>query len=47
MTDSGAPGRDLQRELALLSARNERIAEALVAAREQIVELKRQLDELA
>lgn len=47
MTDSGAPGRDLQRELALLSARNERIAEALVAAREQIIELKRQLDELA
>jgi proteasome-associated ATPase len=47
MTDPGAPGRDLQRELALLSARNERIAEALVAAREQIVELKRQLDELA
>ncbi|CAN5422122.1 proteasome ATPase [soil metagenome] len=47
MTDPSTTGRDLQRELALLSARNERIAEALVAARDQIVELKRQLDELA
>ncbi|HZL02474.1 MAG TPA: proteasome ATPase [Cellulomonas sp.] len=47
MTDPSTTGRDLQRELALLSARNERIAEALVAARDQIIELKRQLDELA
>jgi proteasome-associated ATPase len=47
MTEASMAGRDLQRELALLSARNERIAEALVAARDQIVELKRQLDELA
>jgi len=47
MTDPSTTGRDLQRELALLSARNERIAEALVASRDQIIELKRQLDELA
>ncbi|HEX7806215.1 MAG TPA: proteasome ATPase [Cellulomonas sp.] len=47
MTDPSTTGRDLQRELALLSARNERISEALVAARDQIIELKRQLDELA
>lgn len=47
MTDPSMTGRDLQRELALLSARNERITEALVAARDQIIELKRQLDELA
>ncbi|HEX5331791.1 MAG TPA: proteasome ATPase [Cellulomonas sp.] len=47
MTDPSSTGRDLQRELALLSARNERITEALVAARDQIIELKRQLDELA
>ncbi|MGV8978645.1 MAG: proteasome ATPase [Cellulomonas sp.] len=47
MTDPSTTGRDLQRELVLLSARNERITEALVAARDQIIELKRQLDELA
>ncbi|WP_066588018.1 proteasome ATPase [Cellulomonas timonensis] len=47
MTEPAAPGHDLQREMNLLAARNERIAEALMAAREQIVELKRQLDELA
>ena len=47
MTEPSMTGRDLQRELALLSARNERITEALVAARDQIIELKRQLDELA
>ena len=47
MTEPAAPGHDLQREINLLAARNERIAEALMAAREQIVELKRQLDELA
>jgi len=33
--------------LALLAAKNERLTQALVAAREQIVELKRQIDELA
>jgi proteasome-associated ATPase len=47
MTEPSMSGRDSQRELALLSARNERISEALVAARDQIIELKRQLDELA
>ncbi len=47
MTEPAASGHDLQREISLLAARNERIAEALMAAREQIVELKRQLDELA
>ncbi len=35
------------RELALLAAKNERLTAALVAAREQIVELKRQVDDLA
>ncbi|MCB7137353.1 proteasome ATPase [Cellulosimicrobium marinum] len=35
------------RELALLSAKNERLAEALRAARDQILDLKRQIDELA
>lgn len=47
MTDPSAPGRDLSRELAILVAKNERLSEALVAAREQIVELKRQVDDLA
>jgi proteasome-associated ATPase len=47
MTDPAVPGRDLHRELAVLAAKNERLTEALVAAREQIVELKRQVDELA
>ena len=50
MTESPNPagaGRDLHRELAVLAAKNERLTEALVAAREQIVELKRQVDELA
>ena len=50
MTDSATPagaGRDLHRELSVLAAKNERLTEALVAAREQIVELKRQVDELA
>ena len=46
MTDPAAPGRDLHRELALLAAKNERLSDALVAAREQIVELKRQVDDL-
>ena len=47
MSDPVAPGRDLPREVAVLAAKNERLTEALVAAREQIVELKRQVDELA
>ncbi|CAM3817412.1 proteasome ATPase [Isoptericola cucumis] len=44
-TTPSAPSRDAQ--LALLSAKNERLAEALRAARDQIVELKRQIDDLA
>ncbi|MCK0115806.1 proteasome ATPase [Isoptericola sp. S6320L] len=45
-SDRPAPsGRDAQ--LALLAAKNERLAEALRAAREQIVELKKQIDDLA
>lgn len=47
MTDSAAPGRDLHRELTILAAKNERLSDALVAAREQIVDLKRQVDDLA
>ena len=47
MTEPAAPGRDLHRELAVLAAKNERLSEALVAAREQILELKRQVDDLA
>ncbi|WP_028047810.1 proteasome ATPase [Cellulomonas sp. URHE0023] len=47
MTDPGAPERDLQRELSVLTAKNERLSDALVAAREQIVDLKRQVDDLA
>jgi proteasome-associated ATPase len=46
MTD--APIRDPRdQQLGLLAAKNERLADALVAARDQIVELKRQIDELA
>ncbi|MFC6510608.1 proteasome ATPase [Promicromonospora citrea] len=41
------PSRDYERQIALLSAKNERLAEALRAARDQIVELKKQLDDLA
>nr|WP_225224774.1 proteasome ATPase [Cellulomonas sp. JH27-2] len=37
----------MHRELTLLAAKNERLSEALVAARQQIVELKRQVDDLA
>lgn len=44
-SDDGATS--TARELALLSAKNERLAEALRAARDQILELKRQIDELA
>ena len=47
MSDPVAPGRDLPREVAVLAAKNERLTEALVAAREQIVELQRQVDALA
>ena len=47
MTDPAAPGRDLQRELSVLAAKNERLSDALVAAREQIIDLKRQVDDLA
>ncbi|MBD8077656.1 proteasome ATPase [Cellulosimicrobium arenosum] len=43
--DLGAGG--ASREVALLSAKNERLAEALRAARDQIVDLKRQIDDLA
>jgi proteasome-associated ATPase len=43
---SPAPsGRDAQ--IALLAAKNERLAEALRAARDQIVELKKQIDDLS
>jgi len=44
-SDEGTPGN--ARELALLSAKNERLAEALRAARDQILDLKRQIDDLA
>ncbi len=44
MTEPSTP--DLRRQTAVLAAKNERLAEALRAAREQIVDLKRQLDEL-
>lgn len=47
MTEPAAPGHDLHRDLAVLAAKNERLSEALVAAREQILELKRQVDDLA
>ncbi|QTE30774.1 proteasome ATPase [Pengzhenrongella sicca] len=49
MTES--PGysqyRELERQLAALTAKNARMSDALVAARDQIVDLKTQLDELA
>jgi len=45
VTDPAA--RDVHRELAVLTAKNERLTAALIAAREQIVELKRQVDDLA
>ena len=49
MTES--PGysqfRDMQRQFAALAAKNERMSDALVAARDQIVDLKAQLDDLA
>ncbi|WP_251151179.1 proteasome ATPase [Cellulosimicrobium sp. Marseille-Q4280] len=44
-SDESAPSG--ARELALLSAKNERLAEALRAARDQILDLKRQIDDLA
>ncbi|MBC7550366.1 MAG: proteasome ATPase [Cellulomonas sp.] len=42
-----SPQRDLERQLAALAAKNERLTDALVAARDQIIDLKAQLDELA
>ena len=39
--------RDLERQVAVLAAKNERMSDALVAARDQIVDLKTQLDDLA
>ncbi|MBU4214903.1 MAG: proteasome ATPase, partial [Actinobacteria bacterium] len=45
MTDPTA--QDAHRELAVLAAKNERLSQALIAAREQIVELKHQVDDLA
>ena len=47
MTDATGPGRDLHRELTVLAAKNERLSDALVAAREQILDLKHQVDDLA
>lgn len=47
MSEPAAPGRDLHRELSVLAAKNERLSDALVAAREQIIDLKRQVDDLA
>ncbi|MGV8964851.1 MAG: proteasome ATPase [Cellulomonas sp.] len=38
--------RDLERQFAALAAKNERLTDALVAARDQIIDLKAQLDEL-
>lgn len=45
MTTTPAP--DLDRQVAILSAKNERLAEALRAARDQIVDLRSQIDDLA
>ncbi|PFG43078.1 proteasome-associated ATPase [Isoptericola jiangsuensis] len=45
VTTPAPAGRDAQ--LALLAAKNERLADALRAARDQIVELKKQIDDLA
>jgi proteasome-associated ATPase len=39
--------REAERQAQALTAKNERLADALVSAREQIVDLRRQLDELA
>ena len=47
MTVTDPAARDVHRELAVLTAKNERLTAALIAAREQIVELKRQVDDLA
>src|SRR5690554_4578410 len=49
MTESPGYGqfKDLERQVQLLASKNERLASALHAAREQIVELKAQLDEAA
>lgn len=47
LTPGQTPSRDGERQQAILSAKNERLAEALRAARDQIIDLKRQIDELA
>ena len=49
MTETPGYGqfKDLERQVQLLASKNERLASALHAAREQIVELKEQLDEAA
>ncbi|GAA3221529.1 proteasome ATPase [Oerskovia jenensis] len=47
LTPGQTPSRDAERQQAILSAKNERLAEALRAARDQIIDLKRQIDELA
>ncbi|GAA1411171.1 proteasome ATPase [Oerskovia paurometabola] len=47
LTPGPTPSRDAERQQAILSAKNERLAEALRAARDQIIDLKRQIDELA
>src|SRR5690554_6064676 len=49
MTESPGYGqfKDLERQVQLLASKNERLASALHAARDQIVELKAQLDEAA
>ena len=49
MTETPGYGqfKDLERQVQLLATKNERLASALHAAREQIVELKAQLDEAA
>jgi proteasome-associated ATPase len=44
---STAQLREAERQAAALASKNERLADALVSAREQIVDLRRQLDELA
>jgi len=46
-TPGYSASRDQQRELAALAAKNKRLSDALVAARDQILDLRTQLDELA
>ena len=48
MTESpGYQSRELERQVALLAAKNARMSDALIAARDQIIDLKAQLDDLA